>query len=719
MAKKRVKTYSDDKPAAFTDDEKIVIEARDRFKKCVDWESIARSRQLEDEKFYFGDTDNGYQWPTDVRKNREIEAKPCLTVNQVRQHCLLVTNDSKQNKAAIKIRPVGNKATYEGSQVMEGIVRHIEYQSNAQQVYDHANEKQVRIGVGYWRVQTDYVDETTFDQEIYIKKIENPHNVFRDPDAQEQDKSDMRFAFVYTNVPRDEFNNEYPEYKDKVGQSALSTAEDWLSDDHVRVAEYYRRVEKRDELIVYLDPQGNPQSIFMKGVPKELLDPILAMPDTKRRPVMRQEVQWFKIAGDQVIDRTIWMGSTIPIVQIVGEESVIEGQYDCRGMVRYLKDQNRMYNYWTSAATEQVALQTKIPYIGSARAIEGYEEYWQNANKMNYSILPYNSRDDEGNDVPPPQRIEPPAMSQAYVQGMQIAVEEMRAASGQRQPQMGQPGNETSGKAINARQRQSDIATYHFVDNQAVGILYTGKILIELIPKIYDTKRIIRIMGEDGVESTVVVDPQAQKEFQQQQQNNQKKVEIIFNPSFAKYSVEADVGPAYATRRQEAFNAFVQIMSAQPDLMKVAGDLMFRAADFPMAEDLAERLRRMVPESVLADGPSPELQQAMQQNQQLNEHIKMLLGTYQEERIKWMAASHDKTIDAVRAENDRVLGAYKAETDRMKVLEAGLDPSKIAAMTAQLVLQVLQTPPTSMPTPEPPPPPVVQPLEQGNVQPLS
>jgi hypothetical protein len=680
-------------------DSVIIEEANDRFRRCDDWESTFRSRYKEDIKFYNGDPDNGYQWPIDVRKNRDVEKRPILTINKTRQYCLNITNDAKQNKASIKVRPVGDTATYEGSEIMEGIIRHIEYISNAEIAYDKANETQVQGGIGYWRVVTDYVDDKSFDQEIFIRRIKDPLTVYLDPDINEVDGSDARFAFVYDDVPRDKFDKEYPSLKDKVGKLDGIDSNDWISKDHVRVAEYYRRVEKYSEILAVTDPDTGEVNVFNSDdLPPEIYKGLAQAENVKKRPVTQYSVEWFKLAADQIIERAVWPGSTIPIVRVIGEESVIEGKLDRKGHVRALKDPQRIYNYWSSSGVEFVALQSKSPFMAPAAAIEGYTDYWGSANTENHSVLPWNHVDDSGNPIPAPIRAQPPVMAAAYIQGMNVAKEEMMMASGQYQADLGEPGNEKSGVAINARQRQGDNATYHFIENMAIAIRYTGKILIELIPKIYDTRRVLKIMGEDGIESQVIIDPNARAEFMAEQESENGKIKIIFNPTFAKYSVVSDVGPAYATRRQEAFNAFTQIMAQQPDLMKVAGDLMFRAADFPMADELAERLKRMVPPAVLGKGLSPEVQQLMQENQQLHTTIQTLMQQYAGERGSQQAAQHKSETDAFNAATRRVteeqqkeIDVYKAETERLKALMAGFDPNQIASLTAQLVLQSMQT----------------------------
>jgi hypothetical protein len=322
-----------------------------------------------------------------------------------------------------------------------------------------------------------------------------------------------------------------------------------------------------------------------------------------------------------------------------------------------MKDPQRLANYWYSAATEHVALQSKTPYIGAMSSFENLETYWDSANTVNHAWLPFNEYDDKGQKLSPPTRQPPPVMAEAYIKGLMLASQEIKEVSGQFEADLGMEGNEKSGVAIQQRQRQGDNATYHYIDNLALAIRFLGKQLIDLIPKIYDTQRIIKIMGEDGVEHEVQIDPQAQQAFQATQQENQQVIQSIFNPAVGRYDVEADIGPAYATRRQEAFQAISQIIKESPELTNVIGDLLFKAADFPMADKIAERLK---PKS----GPSPQEQEAAKQMQGLSELVQKLSGEVT--RLK-----ADKSIEEQQKDIDR----YKAITDRMKVL-LPLDPSE-------------------------------------------
>lgn len=641
--------------------EDILREAKKRFQRCQEWESTARERYLDDVKFANGDADNGYQWPDELRSSRDIDDRPCLTINRTRQHNLQVINDAKQNKPQIRINATGNGATSDSAKVYQGVVRYIEYNSNAQAVYDHATVCQVEGGVGYWRIVTDYCGDESFDQEIFIRSIKDPLTVFIDPDAKEPDKSDARFAFVFTDIPRDKFEEDYPKFKDSFSDAPLGNTDGWISEDHVRVAEYFRRVPVYDQLVHMTDPVTGEESVIPKSkIPPEVWAMLREDETTRTRDIIAWRVEWHKIAGTKRIEKKEWAGRYIPIVQIVGEERIIDGKLDRKGHTRYLKDPQRIYNYWSSSAVENVALQTKAPWTADVRAIEGLEEYWETANRQNHSVLPYKGLDDAGQPIQPPTRTDPPNMAPAYVQGMQVAQNEMMMASGQFQSQMGEPGNEKSGKAINERQRQGDTATYHFIDNLAIGIRYTGKILIDLIPKIYDTQRIIKILADDGAEEEVTIDPKLEAAYIERQRKDGRAVKSIFNPNVGKYDVEADVGPAYATKRQQAFDAIATVLQQQPELTRVVGDLLFKAADFPMADEIAERLRRMVPSEVLGDGPAPEVQALQQQLQNAQKVIEQLVTQLTEEKLRLKAKDAMRDIDAYDAETRRITAVSNA-----------------------------------------------------------
>jgi hypothetical protein len=371
-----------------------------------------------------------------------------------------------------------------------------------------------------------------------------------------------------------------------------------------------------------------------------------------------------------------------------------------------------MYNYNSSAAIEYGALQTKTPIAAPADAIDGYEQYWNVANTQNLPYLPYNHKDSNGDPLPAPQRMVPPAPAQLFLQGMATASEEMKMASGQYDASLGAKSNETSGRAIMARQREGDTATFHFIDNVARAIKYTGKILVDLIPKIYDTARVIRIMGEDGKEDMVKIDPSMQQAYMKRQNDLTREIEEIYNPSVGRYDVVVAVGPSYTTRRQEAFQAMTEMASRNPQLLQVAGDLIMKAADFPMADQLAERLEKTLPPGLKDDDQGkpqvpPEMQQQMQQMEQALQN-----AMHEVESLEAEKQSNDAEIEVRRVEANTK--AYEAITKRLQALAPLLTPQEVQQLADETKREAMeqpdpgQPPSETMAIPEQPPAPAEQ-----------
>ena len=1033
-------------------DREILDEARKRFQRCVDWEKVARERALRDTRFAEADSYNMQQWDAQVLRLRQN--RPCLTHNKVRQHNLMIVNDARQNKAQIKITPTGDRATYESAQVFAGIIRRIEYQSKAIDAYSTATFHQVQSGIGYCRVVTEYDRPDSFDQEIYIRRIADPRTVYIDPDAKEYDKADMKFAFVFSDIPREIWEEEHGPH-DMPPPVALDNASDlWVARDHIRIAEYWRRTEEKDTLHRLHDGTTMRDSEMDAGQ-RTAFKPLIS----DSRETTTHAVEWFKIVGDRIEDSGVWAGKYIPIVPCIGEETVIDGVMDRKGHTRSQLDAQRIYNYWAplalhtrlptptgwttmgevqtgdqlldeqgrpttviglspvfvfrkclrvefddgshiiadaqhpwqveergkaimggwqwtnkvvttadlmpgkhfihmpkpldlpdvdlpiepyllgvwlgdgrtdgsritgktdidefrehlaqagcrlspvhkdgafsvydvweqfvrmglagnkhipeiylrasaqqrwallqglmdtdgsanarlhtctfystlprladgfsellsslglkavrfrraaarrkmpngnicdclpydqftfsappdvqvfrlrrkrtvqerarvthwrrtkrfritniepmpsepvrcvgvdapshlflagpsmvpthnSAAVEQVALQTKTPFIADVRAIENHEKEWDNANVANKPYLPYNGLDDSGKEIAPPARAPSPEMSQAYIQGMMISRQDLLDVTGQYQAELGMPSNERSGVAIQQRQRQGDQATYHYIDNQAKMIRQVGRILLDLVPKIYDVPRVMKIMGEDGSEQDVLINPggvgkmrdengqllnpggdpfhQVQRtpsggvqSLDPKQQDQQRlgqelqNVLTIFDPQTGRYDVEADVGPAYGTQRQEAANAFSQIMQANPAAFQLVGDFWAQNSDFPGADQLADRLRRGLPPQYTG-GPSPQEQQLQAALQHTQQNAQTQLQRADAEiatlKAQLVLAEEQAKDKAGELEND----TYKAETDRLKAV-GQIDPHAMQIVVRQLLRDMMQT----------------------------
>lgn len=620
-----------------------------------------------------------------------------------------MVNDARLNKAQIKVTPTGGRASYEAAQVFSGIIRRIEYQSKAVDAYSTAIYHQVESGIGYVRVETDYTTPDSFDLDLFIRRIADPFTIYMDPDATEYDKADANFAFVFEDIPRDRYEDEHGK-EDSPASVAFDNLDGWNDKDHVRIAEYWRRDFDTDTIHQMTDGTVLKDS-EIPADRKAMIQPYIV----KSRTVQTPTVEWFKISGDRIIDREEWPGKYIPIVPFIGEEIVMDNEMDRKGHTRSQIDAQRIYNYWASAAVEQVALQTKTPYVARADAIQGHEEQWITANTKNWSVMLYNGMDETGAPIPRPEREPPPAMAQAYITGMTIARNDLMSVTGQFQAEMGMPGNERSGTAIQQRQRQGDVATYHYIDNQSKGIRQVGRILLDMITKVYDTPRIVMMLGEDGSESKVLVAPQAPDAMQQvspptppgqpgpdvaqpvtpgqaqaQTDNpNQPDPAIIFNPSVGIYDVEADVGASYGTQRQEAANAFSEIMKQNPAAFQIVGDFWAKNSDFPGADELADRLKRGLPPQYAA-GPDPQLMALQQQSQQMQQQAHELLGKADQE-IAELKQHNISLNDQLKDKSAEIaVKDYEAETRRLQAV-GGIDPISLQVIVRQLVQDMLGT----------------------------
>ena len=704
------------KPAPpVTDDEmKLIEQIREDFKQGVSWEAQARLNFEYDYKFANGDTHNKYQWDNDLILARELDDKPCLTINKVQQHNLMVINDAKQNKPGVRIRPVGDEASFEGAQIYQELVYHIEYISSAENVYDSAMSFAVQGGWGYWRVDTDYISDKTFDQEIYIRHIKDPRAVYLDPDINEIDGSDARWGLVFEDMDRELYKKKYPKFTDVMGGSTLGNQGDgWLTDDKVRIALYYYKEEKEDKLVHWVGPNDGIQILAKKSElddQQKLMYAALKKEPAarelyqfKERNIITNAVHWVKIAGDRVIEGpTLWLGSTIPIVRLVGTETVIDGVLDRKGHTRALINAQQIYNFMSSSNVEFISTQSKTPWVAPSAAIEGFEEYYKTANRVNHSYLPYNAYDDDGNQMQAPVRNSAISSGQGYVQQMQVAQNELMMASGQYQAQMGENENAKSGVAINARQRQGDRATYHFIDNQAIAIRRTGKILIDLIPKVYDTPRIKKILAQDGSRMNVKIDTDAQQELEKtsdpnnpKMDNGQQIIEYIFNPDFGQYDVQADTGPSFATKRMETAASLMELIKADPEIMKIGGDLLVKNMDFAGADVLALRLNNTISPQIKGGGLPPEVEQLMHQSA---DHIQQLQGALAQTKQQLADKEKELTIKAqdldLRFKREGAVQAredYKAETDRaIGLFNTGSDGSGPAPEVKEVVRQLIQ-----------------------------
>jgi hypothetical protein len=672
--------------------EEILTVARSRMKMAMAAFSQTREDELDDLRFYAGSPDNQWQWPADVLQTRgavqgqTINARPCLTINKLPQHVHQVTNEQRMNRPGIKVIPADDKADVDMADVFNGVIRHIEYISDADVAYDTACENQVSYGEGYIRLLTEYCDEDTFDQDIKIGRIRNSFSVYMDPMIQDPTGADARWCFVTEDLTKAEYERMYPDAAPistlmSLGVGDQSIAQ-WIGENTVRIAEYFYIEYEKQTLNLY---PGN-QTAFTGTPEDKMLSDMFGKP-IRKREADRKKVKWCKINGYDILEEREWAGTYIPVVRVVGNEFEVDGQMYVSGLVRNAKDAQRMYNYWVSQEAEMLALAPKAPFIGYGGQFEGYEQQWKTANTNNWPYLEVNPdvTDGQGAVLPLPQRAQPPMASSGLLQAKAGAAEDIKSATGQYNASLGMTSNERSGKAILARQREGDIGTYHYVDNLARAIRHIGRQLVDLIPKIYDTERIARIIGEDGEPDTVKMNPMQEEPVKRITDQEGNLIEKIYNPAVGKYDVRVITGPGYATKRQEALESMAQLLQGNPQLWQVAGDLFVKNMDWPGAQDLAKRFKKTIDPKVLADEDDPALAAANQQMEAMAAEMENMFQMLQ--NVNQSMEAREMQIKQFEAD----IKAYQAETQRISAVQAGMSEQQIQDIAMGVVAAAMES----------------------------
>ena len=657
----------------------ILATARARLDLAMSALSESREDENDDLKFYAGSPDNHWQWPADVLATRgavqgqTINARPCLTINKLPQHVRQVTNDQRQNRPGAKVIPVDDNADVEVADIFNGMIRHIEYISDADVAYDTACENQVSYGEGYIRLLTEYCEDNTFDQDIKIGRVRNSFSVYMDPTIQDPTGADAKWCFVTEDITKAEFERMYPDAAPITTLQSLGVGDqsisNWLNEDTIRIADYYYIDFDPETLNLY---PGN--ATAFEGTPEDKqLRAIYGKPK-KSRESDRAKVKYCKINGYEILEEREWAGKYIPVIRIVGNEFEVDGRLYVSGLVRNAKDAQRMYNYWVSQEAEMLALAPKAPFIGYGGQFEGYENQWKTANTQNWPYLEVNPdvTDGQGGMLPLPQRAQPPMASSGLLQAKAGASEDIKSTTGQYNASLGMGSNERSGKAILARQREGDVGTYHYGDNLARGVRHVARQLVDLIPKIYDTQRIARIIGEDGETKMIKINPEQPQPVNKIVDQQGIVIEKIYNPGVGKYDVVAITGPGYATKRQEALEAMAQLLQGNPQLWAVAGDLFVKNMDWPGAQEMSKRFAKTIDPKFMSDGEdNPALQAAQQQMQAMGAEM---------DQMHEMLKNVGKSIEVQEQERkdfEAQVKAYEAETKRLAQVQASMSPEQI------------------------------------------
>jgi hypothetical protein len=668
-----VATEQPETPDEQQDDQEIIDSAVAFLAFCNGAENDNRAAQLDDLAFLAGD-----QWDPKAKRNRELDGRPCLTINKLPTFLHQVTNDQRQNVCSIKVSPVDSGADPETAEVLQGLIRHIEYSSNADIAYDTAVNSAAQIGVGYFRLVTEYCKADSFDQDIRFKRIRNPFTVYFDPASEEPDGSDARMVMISSRMAKKDFERLYPGAEATTEQlpTGIVGLDNWIWEDFVRVAEFYRIEYEEDTLIELTNGET--------GYKSELIE----LPDNvtiaRERPTQRKRVMHYTLTALEILDRTEIKCDWIPVFPIYGDELDIDGKIIRSGLIRHAKDPARMYNYWMTSATEEVALRTKTPFIGAEGQFEGYEEEWGQANVRSLPYLEYKPTTVGEQLAPPPQRQPMTDVPVGVLRMAEHANDNIKATTGLFDSSLGARGNATSGVQERAQQRQGDLANFHYTDNRNRSVRQAGRCVLSMFPNYYDAPRSVRIMGEDGSMSFA--------EINKPQKNPQTgAIEKILNDlSVGQYDVTISAGPSYDTLRQEAVESMVTVASKWPKLMDVAGDKVIRNMDWPGADEIADRVAKTIPQELRDEG---DTQQPM---------VNTPRGPIPLEQAGQMLAEMDAQMQEMGAQlQEASNGIAKAKIDagsREKVAEinavAKNDVEELKAMVQLLIAQM-------------PPPPVL------------
>ena len=625
-----------------------------------DADSTNRAEALQDIKFAAGD-----QWPVEIQNSRNLEARPCLTINKIDSYIRQVTNQQRMQRPRIKVHPVNNLADYKIAQVIEGMTRHIEVNSNADTAYDTAFDYAVRMGWGYWRINTRYVSEDSFDQEIYIDTIDNPFTVYFDPNSILPDGSDAERCLITTVLDKKVFKDYYPDADDGGNFTQRSTGDDtasWITKEDIRIAEFFWIERERAKL--YLLSDGTRQFAdsdrFFERVEAAGLNVV------DERESFRKAVKWCKMTALEVLEEKTWAGKYIPVVPCYGAQVIVDDKRKKYGLVRFAKDPQRMYNFWRTSMTESVALAPKAKWLLAEGQDEGHENEWALANIKSSPVLRYKQKDIEGQPAPVPVRLQPEAPPAGIMEAAGAISADLQMVLGIVDPNQLPSGN-ISGKALQGQQNQVDLSNFHFYDNMTRSIRHTGKMLLDLIPHIYDTQRVMRIIGSDGQPDMTTI-------------NEKDEVGKVLNDvTVGEYDVVMDTGPGFQTKRQQAVEAMMPLLTGNEQLFNIAGDLVFRNMDFPGADVIADRLASMNPMANIDEKSNipPEVQMRLAQAQKQVQDMQQQLQAAQLEinnrgqvaQIKEEGATKRKLMEVTaKAHNTETMAEVKVNDQNTRAI---------------------------------------------------
>lgn len=559
-----------------------------------------RDQGIEDAKFAVGE-----QWDEFVKQNREAANKPTMVFNRMPAFIAQIVGNRRLNETNVKI-VADDKSFKKTAEIREGLVRSIQKFSKADIAYNKALENQVITGMGNIEICLEYAHDDVFEQDIKIKAINNTFSIVWDRFYQDPTGADADHCFQIETMDRKVFHKQWPDAR--AGDPSTDTRilgldnlkdTNWITRDEVRIMNFWRmRTRKRTVALLRdeTDPDNPSEDVEdvtdmdLEDFQDRIVTNEAGMPIM--REVDRKYAQMYVMTATDILEGPYELPiSRVPIFAVPGWDINV-GEYRTRfGLVRFLKDPQRLHNYWRSIIAEKLMLTPKGNWIATEEAVAGREQEWRDSHLSNDPLLVYNS------DGAMPKRVEPAQIEAGLIQEANMAAQDLRDISNIHEASLGQTSNEVSGKAITARQRVGEIGTVIYQDNLDLAIEAIGEMCNELIPFVYNTARTIKVMGSDGKDlPPVIINDETSADF----------VDI----TVGKYSVSTTNGPSYATKRAEASESMLNMVNAAPQLMGVALHKIVEAQDWPEAEAIAAALKSQLPPGAIPEDEMNDEQKA-------------------------------------------------------------------------------------------------------------
>lgn len=644
-------------PEDYSDEGDFLKDMRQHYDNGVGYDEHNMRAAQDDAKFTIGK-----QWDEYIEQDRRRKNKPTLTFNRLVAFVAQIIGNRLMNETEIRVYP--DKAGTKGiALIREGIIRSIYKNSYADLARDEAHKYQVIGGQGAFCLNIEYSGDDVFEQELRLKPIYDPYAAVFDPLGIDPSGGDCEWAFVGDDIPTKTFKKRWPWAAEVSFDSGYrwDTKGYWFREDTVRIVSYWRMVTEGIKTL----------ALFQDGTTRDVTDmeeyeyinelALRKNGEPYIRDVPNRFAQMYICSGNAILEGPFnYPVSSIPVYRVPGWE-VSDGERTYRwGLIRFLKDPQRLHNYWRSVIAEQLIAAPRNKYLATPDAIKGHEKAWRMAATSDDPFLYYN----DGETVP--VHIPPPGIDAALLTEAGSATQDLKDISNIHEASLGMPSNEVSKVAIQQRQQVSDVGSYIFADRLRLADERCAKNINELIPYIYDTERVLTVVGADG---------KATLELINSEQNN--------DITLGKYGVTVSVGPATATKRQQAAEQMMAFVNAMPQQAAMVMDLVAEAQDWPKSDEFARRFRAaLAPGTVPEDDMSPEQIAAMQQAQQMQQMQAQLEQAEREAKIAKM------TADAANAEaraNLAMAQAYKAKIDAdAKMMDT---ESKIEDREHQQVIQ--------------------------------